>query len=81
MLTLSRTSNGYGLNPISFSEIAAWCALFQERLTEWDMNLLRHLDLSFMRHAHAKINAPKSTEPAALVSAFRDAARVDKETK
>lgn len=73
MLSMGRSSNGFGVNPISFADIVAWCTLFSERLTEWDMMLLREIDMIFIRYLNAKTKEPESTTPTSLISSFRAA--------
>lgn len=40
----ARTSNGFGLNPLSFAEIQAWAALTGADPTPWEVSLLKRLD-------------------------------------
>lgn len=40
----ARTSNGFGLNPISFTEIRAWADLTGADPTPWEVGLLKRLD-------------------------------------
>lgn len=43
-LSGSRTSNGFGLNPISFTEILSWATLAGVAPTPWEVRLLKRLD-------------------------------------
>jgi len=47
----ARTSNGYGWNPLSYSEITAWGKLTGERVRRHEVKLLRQLDLLFLAEA------------------------------
>lgn len=44
----ARTSNGFGLNPITFSEIAAWAQLTGNAPSSWEVSLLKRLDLAYL---------------------------------
>jgi len=50
-LNAARGGNGYGPNPISYSEIAAWGKLMGERVRRHEARLLRQLDLLFLAEA------------------------------
>lgn len=43
-----RTSNGFGLNPISYQEILAYFVLIQYQPQEWEVGLITSLDLVFL---------------------------------
>lgn len=43
-LAAARGSNGFGVSPISFSEIAAWSGLVGVRPTPFEIGVLRHVD-------------------------------------
>ena len=45
----ARGGNGFGLNPIGFTEIAAWSALTGCRPTPFEVGCLRALDDAFFR--------------------------------
>lgn len=47
-LSRSRGGSGFGANALSFSEIAAWCALSGERPSPYEVELIRALDGLFM---------------------------------
>ena len=40
----ARTSNGFGLNPLSYTEIKAYADLTGVRMTPWEITLLKRLD-------------------------------------
>ena len=44
MLHNRRTSTGYGVNPLQYSEVLAFCVLNEVKLYEWEVNLLFRLD-------------------------------------
>lgn len=50
----ARTSNGFGLNPISFTEIDAWQRLSGEMLRPWELRAIRRMDLVVIEHANSK---------------------------
>ena len=41
--------NGFGANPISFSEMKAWCELNGIVLSPWEVSLLRKMDTEFIK--------------------------------
>jgi hypothetical protein len=41
--------NGFGANPISFSEMKAWCELNEIVLSPWEVKTLRKMDTQFIR--------------------------------
>ncbi|MDR2561308.1 MAG: hypothetical protein LBC63_06025 [Holophagales bacterium] len=47
----ARSSDGYGWNPLSYTEIAAWGKLMGERVRRHEAKLLRQLDLLFLAEA------------------------------
>jgi hypothetical protein len=47
----ARSSSGFGPNPISYSEIAAWGKLTGERVRRHEVKLLRQLDTLFLAEA------------------------------
>lgn len=60
----ARGSNGFGLNPISFSEIDAWQRLAGEVLRPWELQAIRRMDLVVIEHANSKVaEATQGTEP------------------
>lgn len=57
----ARTSNGFGLNPISYSEIRAWADLTGADPTPWEVSLLKRLDMVTL--ANQKASTPAEGEP------------------
>jgi len=47
-LSAARGSNGFGVNPISYSEIQAYRQLTGVKLTYWDVKMLRRIDSIFL---------------------------------
>jgi hypothetical protein len=47
-LSSARSSNGYGLNPITFPEIYAWTRLMGVRPTPWETSVLRRMDAAVL---------------------------------
>lgn len=67
----ARTSNGFGLNPLSFAEIQAWAALTGVEPTPWEVSLLKRLDAVTL--ANQRNDAPRSNdEPEIEVTADDD---------
>lgn len=40
----ARTSNGFGANPITWSDVHAWAVLTRQQPTPWEISVLRRLD-------------------------------------
>jgi len=63
-LSAARGSNGFGVNPISYSEIQAYRELTGARLSYWDVKMVRRIDSIFMaatykaQSAKAKVSTP-----------------------
>lgn len=47
-LSAARGGNGFGLSPISFTEIDAWARVTGERPTPWEVGLLRRIDTAIL---------------------------------
>jgi hypothetical protein len=58
-LSSARTSNGYGLNPITFPEIDAWTCLMGVRPTPWETSVLRRMDAATLSVLNNKQSAGK----------------------
>jgi hypothetical protein len=56
-LNSARTSNGFGVNPLSYSEIKAYYDLQQQVPEPWEADLIRYMDVTVM-----KIMADKSKQ-------------------
>lgn len=52
-LSETRRSNGFGPEPLSYSEMEAWGRLTGRRLQPWQVRLIKQLDHEFMAN-HAK---------------------------
>lgn len=63
----SRTNNGFGLNPISYSEIKAWADLTGAEPTPWEVSLLKRLDQVTL--AASRTAADGDTEPEFVAAA------------
>lgn len=46
----TRTSNGFGANPINFTEMRNYFDLLQIQPDEWEINLIRKLDMVALDH-------------------------------
>lgn len=44
-----RTSNGFGPNPITFSDMLAWSHLCDRPISAWEVGVLRRLDHATLR--------------------------------
>lgn len=40
----SRSSNGFGVNPIPYSEIESYCRLMNDELEDWEIRLIKEMD-------------------------------------
>jgi hypothetical protein len=47
-LQSARTGNGFGANPITFSEIQAWMQLTGRTVHPWEINALKELDRAYL---------------------------------
>lgn len=47
-LNCQRTSNGFGLNPITFLEIQAWANMTHKSPTAWEISALRAIDMTWI---------------------------------
>lgn len=59
----SRSSSGFGINPIPYSEIAAYSAVMKEELDDWEVNLIKEFDsvaLAQFAKEQEKANKSKS---------------------
>jgi hypothetical protein len=57
----TRTSNGFGANPITFSEMKSYFDLIQVEPEEWEIDLIRRFDSAAIDSYEeaAKKSAPK----------------------
>jgi hypothetical protein len=53
-LSAARGSNGFGLNPVGFVDLAAWAAMTGAEPLEWELQALREMDRAFLSE-HAKL--------------------------
>lgn len=53
-ITKGRTGNGFGPNPISAMEIAAWCSFQGFILEPWEFEAMRRLDALWLSVIHAR---------------------------
>jgi hypothetical protein len=47
-LHAGRSSGGFGVNPLSYSDIQAWSALTDEPLDPWEVRALRAVDTVYL---------------------------------
>lgn len=47
-LQSGRTNNGFGPNPLGWSEIAAWSSLTDVRLRPWEVKAIKRLDMLYL---------------------------------
>lgn len=59
-LDAARTSNGFGVNPITFTEILSFYALNRIEVEPWEVNVLRYFD-SLIVNLHSE-KAQKETK-------------------
>ncbi len=50
-LSFSRSSHGYGHNPLSYGDMDAWARLTGRRLDPWEVQALKDVDVVFLSHA------------------------------
>ena len=50
----ARTSNGYTMNPISFTELDAWNRLAKKDITTQEISIIKQLDGVFLKHYQTK---------------------------
>lgn len=53
-LNSGRQSNGMGVNVLSWGEIKAWCELLGNKLTPFDIQVIKQIDIEYV-----KSNQPK----------------------
>lgn len=53
-LSASRTSSGFGLNPISNVEIESFSRLRREPIRSWEIDMIRTLDTALLKFVSAK---------------------------
>jgi hypothetical protein len=49
-LNSSRSSNGFGINPISYSEMLAYFQLIDYKPYEWEIDAIKKLDQLMLTH-------------------------------
>jgi hypothetical protein len=47
-LSLSRTNNGFGNNPLQYSEIEAWCRINGIKMERWELSCIRAIDIAYL---------------------------------
>lgn len=47
-LSGTRTSTGFGVNPISYAEMVSWCMLTNVVLEHWEVALIRQVDAAYL---------------------------------
>jgi hypothetical protein len=50
----ARGSNGFGLNPLSYSEIQAWATLMRVTLAPWEVEAIKRIDSVRIRVSNEK---------------------------
>lgn len=48
-LHIARGSNGWGFNPLSFTEIASWSTLTGIELGPWELETIKHIDIAYLK--------------------------------
>ena len=57
---LSRTrQNGMSANPISYTEIQAYCQLHHDHLAGWELNVITGIDATFLHSIYEEQEKPK----------------------
>ena len=53
-ISTARSSSGFALNAISYSEIESWSRLSEIKMESWELKLLKKIDLEFINSQHKK---------------------------
>ena len=53
-LCMGRSSNGFGMNPLSYMEISAWCSLRGVALRPFEVRLIKLLDMAYLKEMAVK---------------------------
>jgi hypothetical protein len=48
--------NGFGANPISFTELYSWSYLYSITLSSWELSIIRKLDFEYIKITSKKSN-------------------------
>jgi hypothetical protein len=59
-LNSNRTSNGFGVNPISFVDIALYYQLYQIQVQPWEIEVLQYFDNVVMNLYAKKVDAEQN---------------------
>lgn len=59
----ARGSNGFGINPISYTDILAYCTLTQNQLDPWEVDLVRAFDREAMKAHHEQMKREQNKKP------------------
>ena len=54
-LSNARVSTGFGVSPITYSEILAWSQLTDSEPTPWEVAVIKMLDVLFIREYSSKV--------------------------
>lgn len=61
-LNQARTSNGFGYNPITYSEIDSYCRLMSVDLSEDEVSMIRKFDREVLKIYHEELNRKDSSK-------------------
>lgn len=61
-LDSARTSNGYSANPISFTEIEAYCRTMQIELQPWEIEIIKIFDITVLKLQADQIEKSRNTK-------------------
>lgn len=53
-VSVGRSSNGFGVAPLSWLDLDAYCRMRRVKFTNWELDMLRVLDAKFCECANAK---------------------------
>lgn len=53
-LSARRQGSGFGVNPVGWTDVAAWASLTGVRPTPWEMDLLGEAESAYMRMVSAR---------------------------
>jgi hypothetical protein len=54
-----RTSNGFGLNPVPYADIAAWATMNRVRITPFELEVLDRIEALYVSLMQPKVANPK----------------------
>lgn len=75
-MSARRGGSGFGVNPLSYSEIQAFCELTGETYTEWELDTLAAMDNALLVEASRKSDKTKPAMQPATNEALRNLSKM-----